>query len=428
MALLDISIVTEALIDLIESAFNAQPLDNLIIATPSIFPAPPAHLEETGIGMYLYHIAEDAHYKNLPPPGRDPIPVRYTPMGLNLYYHLSANDDETTTSANVRALNEQKMMSIALKALRDNPEINVSVAGTDNRLKIILNPIPPNEAITFWTAGSSAVKLSTYYEVSVALLEPLESTRLSGRVLAYGVHTFVHGAPRIIGSENTLAYTPPGTTESRELKASPAQVPFDHPFRLMGTGFGGSELELLLIDPSDGTILVADLTWQIAVHKDTLSAVASRIAIDQESGLPVALAPGIYGAQISVTRRRRMPDGQERDFVHLSNQIPISIAPSILSLMGIAPNSTIFLVTGFAFTVPTESIRVYVGDVQLILGADYNALAAGEFAVNPVAPINPDDDTEMRIHIPPASTTGDYLPVRIFIHGIESEPAWIQVP
>ena len=439
MALLDISEITTALMNVITDAFTSNVLIEVGFAVaPVVFPSPPVHMteEETGIGMYLYHLAEDPHYKNTPPPGRDHIPIQYTPMGLRLFYHLSANDS-TAADVPTQTINEQKMMGVAVKALRDNPEVNVIVNSSDNRLRICLNPIPPNEAVTFWTAGNSEVRLSTYYEVSVALLEPRESERPTSKVLSYGVHTFVQGAPRIISSENTIDYILPGTTNTRQLTASPAQVPFDNRFSLSGSGFNGSNIELLLINEGLGTTLVvdaADTSWQINVTKDKLNAIAGRMAIDQSTSNPIPLVPGIYGTQISVTRQRMMPDGQLRNFTHLSNFCPISIIPSITSVLEIAPNSTIFVVTGFTFNVSPERIRVYVQDVQLAVGT-FNALLAAEYAVNPIPPLNPDDDTEMQINIPlldnlgnALGNSGDHLPIRIFINGIESEPAWVQVP
>ena len=434
MALVDISDITTALMNLIENAFTPAVLAELGLAAPTVFPSPPVHMEDggTGIGMYLYHLAEDPHYKNAPPPGSDQVPIQYTPMGLRLYYHLSASD--ATAAEAAQTINEQKMMGVAVKVLRDNPEINVVVNSSDNRIRISLNPIPPNEAVTFWTAGNSEVKLSTYYEVSVAMLEPRASERLTSRVLSYGIHTFVQGAPRIISSENKVDYISPGTTSTRQLTASPAQVPFDNRFSLSGSGFNGTNIELLLINEGLGTTLIADTSWQINVAKDKLNATAGRMAIDQSTSISVPLVPGIYGTQISVTRQRVMPDGQPRNFTHLSNHCPISIIPSITSVLELAPASTIFVVTGFTFNVSAERIRVYVQDVQLTVG-NFNALLAGEFALDPTPPINPDDDTEMQINIPlldnlgnALGNSGDHLPIRIFINGIESEPAWVQVP
>ena len=72
------------------------------------------------------------------------------------------------------------------------------------RFSISLLPITYNEAILFWTAGESPMKLSAYYELSVVFLEPAPPVSLPGRVLAYGVNVFTEGAPQIIGSQNFI--------------------------------------------------------------------------------------------------------------------------------------------------------------------------------------------------------------------------------
>ncbi len=428
MPLLDISEVTSALITVIGSAFQPPTAWNLPMSVPTIYPEPPALLEEpiTGMGMYLYHITEDPHYKNLPAPGQDDIPIRFTPMGLNLYYHLSANDIDADDDN--RALNEQRMMGIAIKILRDNPEIIVNANGSNNRLRIILNPIPPNEAVSFWTAGNSSLRLSAYYEVSVALLEPEESQRRSARVLSYGVHTFVQGAPKIISSQNIISFTPPGSASPREVTSSPAQVPSGNRFTLSGTGFSGSNVQLQLVNPLLADPVVADAAWLVSINKDTLTATVQQTAISTTSGLPVPIPPGIYATQISVTRQRRLPNGQVRNFTHLSNQCPIAIAPSITAINDTNAVQRIFLISGFTFG---GDVRVYIMSTQLEVGT-FGALLEGEYAVNPI------DDNEIELRLPVSIenqdgtittlASGDDLPVRIFVNGIESPPRWISIP
>ena len=60
---------------------------------------------------------------------------------------------------------------------------------------MVLQPVQHNEAMTYWTAGSLPMRLALYYQASVVLLEPAPSVSRSGRVLTYGVYTFVRGAP-----------------------------------------------------------------------------------------------------------------------------------------------------------------------------------------------------------------------------------------
>ena len=59
MALLDISAITTALMNVIANAFTPAVLAEVGLEVPTVFPTPPAHMEDdgTGIGMYLYHLA-----------------------------------------------------------------------------------------------------------------------------------------------------------------------------------------------------------------------------------------------------------------------------------------------------------------------------------------------------------------------------------
>src|SRR5262249_38722129 len=119
--LLDIALVTETLISLIKKQIatspekaKVSPLEVSALTTDKL----------TGgytIELYLYYLTEDPQYKNLAPPGLDEPPVRFTPMGLNLYYQLTAHSDIAGGNG---AENEQTMVGLAMKALHDFPVID----------------------------------------------------------------------------------------------------------------------------------------------------------------------------------------------------------------------------------------------------------------------------------------------------------------
>ena len=91
--LLDIALVTQTLTSLIDKHVTSSPEASKV--TPlSVSTQPPDKLQgDRTIGIYLYHITEDAQYKNLPPSSPDEPPVRFTPMGINLYYLLTGHSD-----------------------------------------------------------------------------------------------------------------------------------------------------------------------------------------------------------------------------------------------------------------------------------------------------------------------------------------------
>jgi hypothetical protein len=185
MALLDISLVTQALTNLIQFSFKASDIWNPAgtCNSPQVSPQSPDKLVTESVGVYLYHIMEESQYKNLRPPGNDIPPVRYVPISLSLFFQVTAFSNIQTDQAR---LNEQKMMGIAIKALHDYPIIDdnteiIDLQGNKNRIfplelcdnknqfRISLLPVDHFEAISFWTTSSSPLRLAVYYQVSVLM-------------------------------------------------------------------------------------------------------------------------------------------------------------------------------------------------------------------------------------------------------------------
>ena len=81
--LLDLSLVTQTLVSLIDKHVTASPAGVSGVKVRAL--EPEALTEDNSIGIFLYHIAEDPHYKNASPVSIDLHPIRFTPMGLNLY-------------------------------------------------------------------------------------------------------------------------------------------------------------------------------------------------------------------------------------------------------------------------------------------------------------------------------------------------------
>ncbi len=431
MALLNISLVTQALTTLISEYFRASPAWGA--TAPTVSPQPPNLLTGDSIGLYLYHIAEDAHYKNLPALGNDTPPVRYTPMGLNLFYQLTAR------STSEDSLLEQQMMGIAIKALRDYPIIDDATAidgtsiypadlqGDNNRLRIVLQPVAHHDAVSYWTAGSSPLRLAAYYQVSVALLEPEESKSRAGRVLAYGIQTFVNGAPRIDSSQSTMSFLIPGTLATQNLTLQPAQAPSvktglppNDPaieksrIKFKGAGFTGERTSLLLChqrwsDPVDVTA-----SWSLAATAIELSSVA------QEKANGNDVIPGVYAVIAKVTRKLATPSGTQ-DIEHRSNACPFTITPRIDS---VAPPDAVHkvVITGYLFRhadIPTGGVQVYVGQIRLALSSG-GPLASGEFTI--------DSTSQITVQLPTTLEPGKNYPLRIFVNGAESSPQWIKMP
>jgi hypothetical protein len=423
VALLDIGAVTRTLLKVIDLSVNASPAwPPLPSPKLTVSPMPPDKLTGDPVaGLYLYHLTEDPAFKNQPAPAGIEH-LRFTPMALDLYYVLSAHSGDNDAGT----LTEQLIMGLAVKALRDVPMIDDStmiggvtvldpaIRGDDNRLRITLQPVPAAEAVSYWTAGSSPLRLSAYYQASVIMLEPDTPPRGAGRVLQYGIQTFTTGTPRLDTSQSVVTYRLPGETQDRSIVAQPAQVTQlggGDLFTLLGSGLAGGTATLLLRQISAAATLVADAAWQVQVTAEGVTARVQTTA----SGSPTP--PGLYAASVQIARQVRLPDGSIRVINQISNALPIAIAPGI-SALG-APNPAgQFTITGIGFT-PAAGVTLYLGADRAGPG-NPAALNPGEFAVLSA--------TSLLARLPAGTPSATIVPVRVIVSGSEGPPQWVIAP
>jgi hypothetical protein len=424
--LLDIALVTDTLMNLLRAQIATSP------EAPKVSPLdvqalPPDRLTgDHTIGLYLYHITEDPHYKNLEPPGLDVPPVRFTPMGLNLYYQLTAHSDLLGSTG---PENEQTMVGLAMKALRDFPMIDdstqiggvqifpVALQGTTNRFRIVLQPVQPTEAVTYWTAGTLPLRLALYYQASVVLLEPEQSVSRVSRVLTYGVFSFVRGAPYLEGSSNTVQFTLPGAASATTVESQPAQVPVSGKFVLFGSDLLGDETTLLIssLKFKDGVEVGSE--WGVVASDTQIFAV-----VGMTLGLGTVV-PGMYSVIAKVIEQRVMPDKSVRNFSKTSNATPFVVVPRITAIL--PPDlSQRVLVQGGVFQdatgIAADAVEVFVGSTSLSLKAGA-AINPGEFEIL--------DAANLRFRYPVAGVaSGSTVPFRLIINGAESAPNWVTTP
>ena len=447
MALLDLSLVTAALVKLIQISVSSSEVWNGTgtrsdgeevgeWATVPVSPIP-ADLIQAGPGapatvqmsVNLYHVGEDAHFKNQPYPGPETAAVRYTPMGLNLHYQLCALAGEDGT----QQYQAQRLMGLAVKALHDYPNLTdetriagvtifegLDLANNDNRIRLSLQPIPHNEAVSFWSAGSTPPRLSAYYLASVILLEPEQPSRRATRVLKYGTYPTTMGRPRLYASENIVTIEPPGTGLPQELRLRPAEVPLggaENWVSFTGAGLAGDEVRLLLRSLRWMEPRQVDPAWSIGASDSFVRAAVQPLSDREE------MLPGTYAASVQVVSLHILPDGQVRRLVQTSNETPFTITPYIESVDG--PNADgLWTVRGRIFEhdeLDARDLQVFVGAVRLTRAQSGNGdLHPGEFRV--------DSSNEIELHMPDDFTPDQHHPLRVIVSGAESAPRWIQVP
>lgn len=427
MALLDVSKVTETLIELLERRIPALPeWPNGV--TLDVSPDPPDLLSgQTVLGLYLYHLTEDAGTKNLVPPGGNSPPVAYAPMGLSLHYQLSAHTEGNGAST----LSEQRMIGMAAKTLHDFPVIdddtrvgttkilNQALRDAGNRLRVALQPVPFGEAVSYWTAGPRPLRLAAYYDVSVVMLESEPPTRRPARVLERAVQTFVGGRPRLEGSRSVLTFTPPGQAQPSELNVQPAQASYGGTIELTGSGLAGTATHLALrATRGPEPLVVDDVTWGVVATGERVRAIVRQTT---RPGGDTVL-PGVYGASVRVMRRFGSPPTQ-RDVEQASNQTPIVVMPRVDPIPApVAPApADLFTVTGGLFSDPglePEAVEAYFGDARLtrVNGTP----GPGEFRVV--------SSTSLEARLPAGLVSGRAVGFRLIVDGAESEPRWVTVP
>jgi hypothetical protein len=423
--LLDLSLVTQTLLNTLKNnveGFDVWPPGEVLTVTPQ----PPDKLKGAHtLGCYLYHARETAHTKAQQWPIDDEAPQRYMPMGLNLYYLLTAHSEVVDTSQQV--FDEQRMMGLAIKTFRDFSRLNrdslvrgvkvfpAALDKGDNEILLSLLPLQFNEAMQYWTVGSQPLRFAAYYEVAATLLEPERPARGRGRVLTYGAQVFLRPGPRLDGTRNTIAVTLPGEPAPRPFELDPAEVTYLDLFEVYGSNLSGDRTELLLTGEDWAAPVAVDAAWALQAGENRVQARAQEIAGAE------AVLPGVYAAAIRVTSFRAMPDGRTRGFENLSNSVALTIAPRVTALPATLAAGVTGTLAGRRFdpaVLIDDQVQMFVGPARLIRRAVPPA-AAGEFRV-----VNASD---IEFRLPAGVAVGEVLPVKLVVNGAESAPRWITV-
>lgn len=426
MSLLNLGHVTRTLMNLLTQRLPEYP-DFPGGATLTVSPAPPDVVTGThALSLYLYHLREDAHTKSQDWGNEGDYPLRFKPMGVTLSYLLCPRSSAAVIED--RAFTDQLLMGLALKTMHDFPYIDdtttvatlggpvllmpAGMRGRGNRMRILLKPTPAEDATQFWQAGTQAMRLAAYYEVSATLIDPDVPTRRAGRVFAYGVHTFVRGQPVIEGTRASVTFTIPGEVDPRSVETSPAEVAFMQTFEVFGADLRGDRTSLFLNHRDFVEPVEADAAWNVDSNGSVLSATARPTAGAQ------AIVPGIYGVLVRTTARRTMPDGSQRDFDLWSNEAPLAIAPRIL---------------GVAFAAGLGTITVDSFDPSVLGANDLQMFAGGArlTRVN-VAPNDGEFRAQapnlIRFRLPAGTVAGTQVPLRLIVRNSESGPRWEVAP
>jgi hypothetical protein len=417
---LDLSAVTDSLLGLVKSQWTAAPIWAEIggnPAGPTFTPnftglAPDAARQEPGtqLSMYLYHVESDNAQEVLF--WQDQIlhaaagqPTRFLPLALNLYYLLFAYSESSY-------IQEQEAMSVALRVFHANPIVRSDPgAPSPWELTLTMEHRSYDELSRLWQATTAPLRMSLVYRAAVVFIDPdtmpPPAPNPKRVTVAADPVQLPLGPPAVFGTFRDGSYVDP-TGSAVPLLLSPATVAAAQTAWLMGSDLGAANVsDRVYLLPPDGGAEVDVTAWAVASDSSPAKFVLTLPTIvgTAPTGAP---APGIYQLRAG-SGLLGAPDATR------TGSIPVSIAAYVDPSAGpVLAGPPPFTVHGAGFT--PGATEVLVGMVAL---TDTTAVPApGEVSIDP-------SGTSFSFS-PPAGPAAMLAPVRVRVHGIESDPAlWV---
>lgn len=464
MSLIDLSLVTSGLMKLLEDNITKNIDTDLEVAVTAEAPDKVGAVTNR-LSLYMYHVAEEAHYKNLPAPGSGPRNIARTPMGLCLFYILTAHHETPTPEFD--PLTQQRLMGYALKTLHDYPILHdgtridgeqvlpAGLRGHDNPVQVIMRPTAPEDAVAFWGAeNQQTARLSAYYEVRVILLEPEEPSSLVAPVLSLGTYLYQLGTAHLENSKSALSFVLPasagGATQVAE--SSPARVcaePGADPVLNRATLIGqnllsGKRRQIWLrcerwtgTEPPDGTGgaipvdlgLAANLTdgWALSSSETRLELdIGKQLTFINNLGAETAIAvfPGIYTAFVRTVVDERVVAGTLVPITSDSNEVSLVVIPRILEVATSGTQRLIVTILDtFALDDPDLELRLFIaGEVYL-----QQALSEEEDVEEDAGLFEVSSPTTLTVQARFSTDAAADHAIRLIVNGAESAPFWIEL-
>ncbi|MBK5305242.1 MAG: DUF4255 domain-containing protein [Frankiaceae bacterium] len=417
---------------------------------------PPEKAEEAGdtrLNVYLYHVAQDMDGGNDLVRGGPvgPVPVATRPLALKLYYVLTAHAMIDTVED---SSGQQTLMGWAMKALHDNPVIDDQlVIGPvqvfprigDQKVQIVLRPVTPEEAISFWATDQvRTARLSAYYEVSTLLLPPEEPSTTPGVTSQVMLSVLPRGRPTLRTTRSMVRFVLPTSLGGAGLAParSPAVVALkavadaDTAMSVPGLSLGdGRDAAVLLRGEStsglglagDAVVLLAadNPGWGIVVTDNEVrfSVRPSAQASSPAGVQPVDILPGSHTVAVRRSVETRSESGLSGSVDVESNRQPFAIAPYVVTVALDVNDHVVVTVDAAYDATATEAAPQLsiAGDVYRLVAAFAGTAAdAGSFLVL-------DDHTYEAVPLFDPTLTGRTYPVRVSVNGVDSQPLWLEV-
>lgn len=459
LGVLDLSIVTELLIQTITTAWSESPLWETLVSeayfTPKITGlTPDAVRKDDGcqITVTLIHIEPNRSQRNFvypqTPPGvtNPPAPraqmIPALPLGLDLYYFVTAFSADTTNAS----VQEQQAISIILKCFHENPIIRTNVVfpgspseTTQEEFTLTMEIESVDSISRFWQATTVPFRLSLMYRVAVVFLTPPAPPATAKQVVKYTLAAeptpfrFAQNG-QVFGTSSTTTFTPPpnsqGAASPVSVDYSPATVTPGQQFFLYGAGLNqgtgytgsapnpGTSYRVYLLLPPDYKTEQEVTEWAVAdTDPNNPIQTASRIVLAVPAtlgSLPANTPPaGVYSLRVG---SQSPPD----EITNRTNSTPFSIAARVDTTASpsdpvLVPAAGTYTVTGLGFIPGNTEVLLETVPLSYITGTP----GAGEFAV---------PDAQTIVFQPPSNLPAGVHGVRVRVNEVESPPAvWISV-
>jgi hypothetical protein len=418
-ALLDLSVVTQRLVDLLIEARDFGP-----VITPNPFnldvSGKPPDEARTGnithLSLYLFHVAADKQHRNtgwVSPPSFPPSPPAppfpRPPIGLDLSYLLSVSSAGSITE-------EQRALSMALRCFHEHPVVKITDAANNElaRFTVTLEPNTSEEIGRLWQAAAVSMRVAAVYRVAVVFLQEPEPPATAPPVAAFSLSVNptppAGSTPFLAGTVTTFTPVAPGMVAAnvKPVDLFPARVGPGQAFVLYGAGFDlPSATNTYLLTP--GGVEEDVSAWVQAVGRGAGRRPLRVPPADSHPAGPYLLRLG-----------NNKPPGDPA--ASRSASTPFAIAPSVDPgggpLLPAPVPGTPYVLAGAGFL--AGSTEVDLETVTLTLRTAPGNPAAGEFTLA--------GTNTVRFLPPPGLAAGLYA-VRVRVNQMEALPSrWVQLP
>jgi hypothetical protein len=403
--LMDLSLVTDHLKTMLTN-YYASPLWNPPIPfTPNVTGNPPDMLRSLGgcqVSLYLFHVSEDKYQRNLDLGGKqDPSvgPLHYTPLGLDLYYLLSAYAGDYAQ--------EQQSLTMAMRCFHENSIVQFFVPPSGPQMvaqefTLTMETESLDQLSRMWQAFTSSFRFGAIYKASVIFISPDAALPPAPPAIDIEISTDPSFLPFLLSTSRTFRFRKSDGTFSPSIEISPARVGPGQAFLLEGGGFkaAGSTDHVWL--QGSGLLTPVDITSWLSGPLSAQTSTRYTLLLPNSSRPPPANTPPPGPYELSVgdaTGPKSLPT-------------PFTVAPGVQVTLNPPrfPLALSYVVNGLGFT--TGLTEVFMGSHALTLGAP----GAGNFQVNGTG-------TQITFQPPALLNPGFYF-LRIRVNQVEADPSW----